>query len=395
MFSPLINPALNNLGTETAFAVLARATQLVQEGKDIINLGIGQPDFPTPPNIVEAAVRALRDGHHGYTEANGIPPLRESVSEYLYRRYQARVDMQRIVIVPGGKMTMFLAITQLAAPGKSVIYPDPCFPIYESLIRYSGATPLAYPLRESCNFAPQADDILDQLREDTALIVVNTPGNPCGGVMTKTEMDKLLVGIHAHPHAILLADEIYDRIIFPPHQHHSFLSYPDLHERLILLNGWSKTFSMTGWRIGFAIWPQALIANTIRLCVNIHSCVNTPTQYAAIEALQGSQDAPDAMTRAFAERGVLITHALNHISGVRCAQPGGSFFAFANIQDSGKSAAELQKSLLEDYGVATIAGTSFGQAGEGYLRFSFANSSDNIKKAMQRLSQCMEDLCKN
>lgn len=376
---------LERLGTETAFEVLARAAKLAAEGRDIINLGIGQPDFKTPPHIVEAAIKALRDGHHGYTPANGIPRLREAVAADISKYRSVEVDPDRIMIVPGGKVTMFFAILIFGEPGAEIIYPNPGFPIYESVIAYTGAKPVPMRLMEETGFAFSAEEVLAQITPRTRLIILNSPANPTGGVVPKAEIDKLVAGLEAHPHVAVMSDEIYSRILYEGREHVSLLRYESLRDRLILLDGWSKTYAMTGWRLGYSVWPEKLFAHAERLAVNCHSCVNAATQYAGIAALEGPQDAVDAMCRAFDERRRLIVRELNQLPGVRCVDPGGAFYAFPNIEGTGMSARELQRQMLEEAGIATVAGTSFGALGEGFVRFSYAASTEDISRAIERI----------
>jgi aspartate aminotransferase len=380
---------MNHLGTETAFEVLARANQLAAEGRDIINLGIGQPDFKTPGHIVEAAVRALKDGHHGYTPANGIPQLREAVSADLNWRLGVTVDPAQVLIVPGGKVTMFLAMMIYGEPGAEILYPNPGFPIYESAIRFSGATPVPIPLLEENGFAFSATDVLSRINEKTRLIVLNSPANPTGGVVPKAEFDALVAGLAKWPNVTLMSDEIYGQMLYDGREHVSLLNYPEIQDRLILLDGWSKTYAMTGWRLGYSVWPKNIVAQAEKLCVNIHSCVNASAQFAGIAALEGPQDAANEMVAAFDGRRRVIVSELNQIAGFSCIEPGGAFYAFPNITKTGMSSAALQKKLLEEAGVAVIAGTSFGAHGEGYLRFSYANSTENIRTALQRVRECI------
>lgn len=378
-------PNLSHLGTETAFEVLARAAELQRQGRDIINLGIGQPDFQTPGHIVEAAIKALRDGHHGYTPAQGILPLREAVSKDLKRRHGVEVDPGQVVIMPGGKPTMFFAILMFGAPGKEIMYPDPGFPIYRSMIQYTGATPVPIALKEENGFSFSADEVLSQVKPNTSLIIINSPGNPTGGAVPKAEVARLVAGLAKHPNVALMSDEIYSQMLYDGREHESLLRYPEIADRLILLDGWSKTYAMTGWRLGFSVWPKDLVDIVVRLAVNSHSCVNAPTQYAGIAALEGPQDEALKMVRAFDERRRAIVPMLNQLPGFRCVEPGGAFYAFPNISGTGMSARELQNKMLETAGVATVAGTSFGIHGEGYIRFSYANSIENIRTAIQRI----------
>ena len=385
---------LNRLGTETAFEVLARAADLAAKGHDIINLGIGQPDFKTPPHIVEAAIKALRDGHHGYTPANGILPLREAVAADLRRRHGVTVDPGNVVIMPGGKPTMFFAILMFGQPGAEIMYPDPGFPIYRSMIQYTGATPVPIALKEQNGFAFSADEVLAGITPKTSLIILNTPGNPTGGAVPEAEIRKLIAGLARHPNVAIMADEIYSQMLYDGAQHVSFLRFPEIRDRLIILDGWSKTYAMTGWRLGFSVWPTALVEKVVRLNVNCHSCVNAPTQFAGIAALEGPQDAVHAMVKAFDERRRVIVGLLNQLPGVTCVNPGGAFYAFPNISGTGLSSRELQNAMLEKAGVATVSGTSFGIHGEGYVRFSYANSVENIRRAMERIGTLLLDLKK-
>ncbi len=386
-----LSEKMNRLGTETAFEVLARAETLAREGRDIINLGIGQPDFKTPPHVVEAAIKALHDGHHGYTPSPGILPLRESVAADLHSRRGVEIAPDRIVVVPGGKVTMFFAILMFGEPGVEILYPNPGFPIYESVIQFSGATAVPTPLLEERDFSFDAGAVLDQITPNTRLLILNSPANPTGGAVPRDEIDKLVTGLVDHPQVAVLSDEIYSRISYDGREHVSLLDYPEIADRLILLDGWSKTYAMTGWRMGYAVWPTALVDGATRLAVNCHSCVNAATQYAGIAALDGPQDAVDDMVCAFEERRQLIVDGLNAIPGFRCRTPGGAFYAFPNVEGTGLDARSLQRRLLEEAGVATVAGTSFGHLGEGFIRFSYANSVNNIEKALKRIASLLAD----
>jgi aspartate aminotransferase len=385
----LLAPNMSRLGTETAFDILARAAELQRQGKDIISLGIGQPDFKTPPHIVEAAIKALRDGEHGYTPAQGIVPLREAVSRDLKRRHGTDVHPDNVVIMPGGKPTMFFAILMFGYPGAEIMYPDPGFPIYRSMIEYTGAKPVPIVLREENEFAFSADEVLANITSKTSLIIINTPGNPTGGAVPEAEIRKLVKGLEKHPHVVVMADEIYSQMLYGGREHVSFLRFPEIRDRLIILDGWSKTYAMTGWRLGFSIWPTPLVEKVVRLAVNCHSCVNAPTQFAGIAALDGPQDAVRDMVKAFDERRKVIVPLLNQLPGFKCVDPGGAFYAFPNITGTGMTAKELQNKMLETAGVATVAGTSFGIHGEGYIRFSYANSTENIRRAVERIGKLL------
>jgi aspartate aminotransferase len=377
------------LGTESAFEVLARAAALAQKGQSIINLGIGQPDFATPQNIVEAGRKALADGHHGYTPANGILPLREAVAADIQARRGVEVNPDHVLVVPGGKPTMFFACLMFGEPGAEIMYPNPGFPIYESAIRFAGATPVPIALHEKNGYAFDANEVLSAITPRTRLIILNSPANPTGGVVPQQELEKLAFGLQSHPDVAIMSDEIYSRMVYDNQPHHSMMIYEHLRDRLILLDGWSKTYAMTGWRIGYSVWPESLIDLATRLCINDHSCVNAATQYAAMEALTGPQGEVDTMVAAFDERRSVIVEELNSIPGFECPMPGGAFYTFPNISGTGKSSRELQDLFLEKAGVATVSGTSFGEFGEGYLRFSYANSTDNIREAVRRMKEVL------
>ena len=375
----------DRIGEENAFAVLARATQLAAQGRDIINLGIGQPDFRTPEHIVEAAIKALRDGHHGYTPANGILPLREAVAADLYKRYGATVSPEEVMIMPGGKPTMFMSILMFGQPGVEIMYPDPGFPIYRSMIEYTGATPVPIPIREENGFAFSAEETLKLITPKTRLIIVNSPANPTGGVTPKSEVDKLVAGLEKWPDVAIMSDEIYDHMVYDGETHVCLLSYPSIRDRLILLNGWSKTYAMTGWRLGYAIFPGKLYDYARKLAVNLHSCVNASAQYAGLAALTGPQDEAEKMIAEFDRRRKVVVEGLNKLPGVSCVTPKGAFYAFPNITGTGWKAKDLATTLLNDTGVVTIGGPDFGILGEGYLRLSYANSTENILKALDRM----------
>lgn len=377
-----LNPLTHKLGTESAFTVLARAAQLAATGQDIINLGIGQPDFPTPDHVVEAAVRALRDGHHGYTPAKGIAPLREAVAADFEARNGSPLDPDRVLIVPGGKVTMAFAMWLLGGAGHEIIYPDPGFPIYASMIGFSGARGRPYALSAEAGYGLRADDILAQVTPATRLIILNSPGNPTGGMTGPGELRCLAEGLVDWPKVQILSDEIYSRLYLDGDAHLSPLSLPELAERTIILDGWSKTYAMTGWRLGWSYWPKSLIDLAERLAINVHSCVNAATQYAGLAALTGPQDAVDSMVQAFAERRDLVVRRLSSLPGVSVPRPRGAFYAFP---DFGLPGLAVQQGLLEEAGVATVAGTSFGETGQNRVRLSFANSYENIDRALDRI----------
>lgn len=380
-------PAFDRIGEENAFAVLARATELAAQGRDIISLGIGQPDFATPRHIVEAAIKALRDGHHGYTPATGIKPLREAVAADLHHRFNVEVSPDSVMIVPGGKVTMFETILMFGEPGADILYPDPGFPIYRSMIEFTGAKPIPVPVREENGFAFSADETLKLITPKTRLLIVNSPANPTGGITPKAEIDKLIAGLEKYPNVAIMSDEIYDHMIYDGEQHVCLLSYPSIRDRLILLNGWSKTYAMTGWRMGYSVWPEKLYEYARKLAVNSYSCVNAPAQYAGLAALTGPQDAVTKMVAEFDKRRKVVVEGLNKLPGVSCATPKGAFYAFPNIKQTGWKAKALASALLEEAGIAVIGGPDFGVLAEGYIRVSYANSTPNILKALDRMGE--------
>src|SRR3954453_23783622 len=327
--------AFDRMGEENAFAVLARATALAAQGRDIVNLGIGQPDFPTPAHIVEAAVKALRDGHHGYTPAVGMLPLREAVAADLHKRFRVDVAPDRVLIVPGGKVTMYMAILMFGEPGAEILYPDPGFPIYRSMIEYTGAAPIPVPIREENAFAFSAEETLKLITPKTRLLILNSPANPTGGVTPKAEVDKLVAGLEKFPDVAVMSDEIYDQLLYDGETHVCLLAYPSIRDRLILLNGWSKTYAMTGWRMGYSIWPGKLYDYARKLAVNSYSCVNAPAQWAGLAALTGPQDAVHAMVAEFDRRRTIVVEGLNRLPGISAITPKGAFYAFPNIKQTG------------------------------------------------------------
>ena len=382
---PQVVPSFERIGEENAFAVLARASALAEQGRDIVNLGIGQPDMPTPPHIVEAGIKALRDGHHGYTPAIGITPLREAVARDIQRRHRVEISPDSVMIVPGGKVTMFMAILMFGAPGVEILYPDPGFPIYRSMIAFTGATPVPVPIREENGFAFSAEETLSLVTERTRLLIVNSPANPTGGVTPKAEIDALVEGLAAYPDIAVLSDEIYGTMTYDGQAHHSLLAYEGIRDRLIYLDGASKTYAMTGWRLGWSVWPKPFYDAARKLAVNSHSCVNAATQWAGIAALDGPQDCVAAMVAEFDRRRSLVVEGLNALPNVSCITPKGAFYAFPNITKTGWRAKTLATALLEEAGVAVIGGPDFGVYGEGYLRLSYANSPENITRALERM----------
>jgi aspartate aminotransferase len=379
--------AMERLGTETAFEVLARAKALENRGHNIINLGIGQPNFKTPIHVVEAAVKALRDGHHGYTPALGILQLRQAVADDIANRRGVNINPDNVLIAPGGKMTIFFAILMFGEVGAEIIYPNPGFPIYQSAIDFSGAKAVPMQLYEETGFSFNAEEVLSLITTKTRLIILNSPANPTSGVVTRVEIERLAEGLEKHPKVYILSDEIYSRILYYGLEHVSLIEFENIRDRVILLDGWSKTYAMTGWRLGYGVWPSALIDTAERLAINTYSCVNAPAQYAGLAALEGPQDAVNDMIANFDKRRAVIVSELNSLPGIICSGSAGAFYAFANVKGTGMGSVEFQDNLLRDAGVATISGTSFGKFGEGYVRFSFANSSKNIKSAIKRIRE--------
>ena len=381
-----VSKKIINLETESAFTVLARANKLISEGKDIINLGIGQPDFPTPINIQEAAIKAIRDGKHGYTPSNGIPELREAVAEYIFNEYNIEKNPEEILITPGGKPTIFYSSLILGGEGNEIIYPDPGFPIYRSMINYSGAKGIPLNLSEEDNFEINIEKLEQLITNKTSLIIINNPNNPTGSFMNKNKVDKLVAMLEKYPEVYILSDEIYSKIIFNYDQMPSLLSYETLTDRLIVLEGWSKTFCMTGWRLGWSVWPKNLYEFANKLCVNDHSCPNSISQYAGIEALKGGKETINNIKTEFYKRKKFIHSKLNELEKISCFEPGGAFYAFPNISKSGLSGKKFAEIALEQKGVALVPGTSFGESAENFVRISYANSMENLEKAIYRLS---------
>jgi len=383
--------AFDRIGEENAFAVLARATALAQQGRDIVNLGIGQPDFRTPEHIVEAAIKALRDGHHGYTPATGLLATREAVVRRTLAMTGVEVSPESVMIMPGGKPTMYAAIVMFGEPGADILYPDPGFPIYRSMIEFTGARAVPVPMRDANGFAFSAEETLALITPQTRLLILNSPANPTGGVTPKAEIDKLVKGLEKHPQVAIMSDEIYDVMTYDGETHHSLLNYPEIRDRLIVLNGWSKTWAMTGWRMGWSIWPDQLYDKVRKLAVNCWSCVNAPSQFAGIAAIDGPQDEVEKMMRAFDRRRKVVVEGLNSLPGVTCITPKGAFYAFPNISGTGWKAKKLAAALLDEAGVALIGGPDFGVHGEGYIRLSYANSEENILRAIERMGDFLKN----
>jgi len=381
---------LERLGTETAFTVLAEAKKLEATGKPIIYLGLGQPDFKTPKHIVEAAKKALDDGHHGYVLSNGILECRQAVTRKIKKLYNKDIDPERVLIMPGGKPTMYYAISCFGEPGAEIIHPTPAFPIYESMINYTGSTAVPYDLTEDKNLKFNAKKILALITDKTRLLILINPNNPTGSFVEKSEIDKLAEGLKKHPHVTILSDEIYSRQIFDNKEMPTFFNYSQLQDRLIVLDGWSKAYAMTGWRMGWSVWPENLVPHVNKLLINSVSCVNAPSQFAGIAALDGPDDSIHAMMVEFDERRKLIHTGLNNLPGVECSLPGGAFYAFPKVIGTGMNGEEFAKKCLHEAGVAIVPGTSFGKTCSDYVRFSFAASKENISQAIEKIEKILK-----
>ena len=380
---------LERLGTESAFKILAEAKKLENEGKEIIHLSLGQPDFKTPKHIVDAAKKALDDGHHGYVLPNGIIECRKAVTRKIKNLYNADIDPERVIIMPGGKPTMYYAITLFGEPGSEIIYPDPGFPIYESMINYTGAKAVPINILENKDFSMNPQKILSLINDKTRLIILNNPNNPTGGFTDKNKIDQLAEGLLKFPHVAILSDDIYSRQVFDQKKIPTFFDYPNLYNRLIVLDGWSKAYSMTGWRLGWGVWPEHLVEHVIKFCVNNHSCVNAAVQFGGIAALDGPDNSIMMMMDKFTKRRKLIFEGLNSINGIECSLPGGGFYAFPKVIGTGLNGQEFAKKCLYKAGVAIVPGTAFGKKGVDYVRFSFAASQDNISKALEKIRKML------
>ena len=355
----------------------------------MIHLGLGQPDFKTPKHVVEAAKKALDDGHHGYVLSNGILECRQSVTRWIKKRYNAEVDAGRILIMPGGKPTMSYAIQCFGEPGAEIIHPTPAFPIYESMINYTGSTSVPYDLTEDKDLKFNPEKILSLITDKTRLLILINPNNPTGSFVEKSQIDVLAEGLKKHPHVTILSDEIYSRQIFDNKEMPSFFNYPELKERLIVLEGWSKAYSMTGWRLGWSFWPQELVPHVNKLLINSVSCVNAAAQFAGIAALDGPDDSIHEMMEKFTARRNLIHQGLNDLPGVECSLPGGAFYAFPKVSGTGMSGSEFCKKAMHEAGVAIVPGTAFGKTCKDYVRFSFAASRDNISQALENIKKML------
>jgi len=377
---------MSRLGTETAFEVLNKARALERQGKSIIHLEIGEPDFDTPPNVVEAAVDALHKGWTHYGPSAGLPDLRQALAEYVSRTRGVKVTPDEVVVVPGGKPIIFFSILSLVDDGDEVIYPNPGFPIYESMINYVGGRAVPIALREERAFSLDVNELAALISDRTKLIIINSPQNPTGGVLSRRDIEQV-ANVIGDRNIMVLSDEIYSRLLFDGGEHFSIMSVPGMRERTILLDGFSKTYAMTGWRMGYGVMRADLAAHMTRLMTNSNSCTASFTQVAGIEAIRGDQSSVDQMREEFQRRRDIVVAGLNKIKGFSCRMPKGAFYVFPNISKTGWKSKALADALLEQAGVAALSGTAFGEYGEGFLRFSVANSMENLQLALERIDQ--------
>jgi aspartate/methionine/tyrosine aminotransferase len=380
---------MKTLGTETAFEVLAKAKALEKQGKDVVHLEIGEPDFDTPKNIKDAAEKALKASYTHYTPSAGMPELRQAIAEYISGTRKLDVKPEEVVVTPGGKPIMFFSILALVNPGDEVLYPNPGFPIYESLINFVGAKPVPIPLKEENEFSLDPEYVKKMITKKTKMIILNSPENPTGGVVTREQLKVIADCIKDRDDAFVLSDEIYSRIIYEG-KHESITQFPGMKEKTIILDGFSKTYAMTGWRLGYGVMRKDLAEKVAQLMTNSNSCTNAFVQLAGVEALKGPQKDAEKMVAEFKKRREVIVDGLNNIKGITCKKPHGAFYVFPNITGTGMDCRKLGDHLLYNAGVAVLPGTSFGKFGEGYLRLSFANSIENIKKALDRIEKSLK-----
>ncbi len=382
---------MSNLGTETAFEVLAKAKALEKEGREIVHLEIGEPDFDTPNNIKEAAIKAMKTGYTHYVPASGIPDLRNAIAEYLSKSRGINVDPDEVVVTPGAKPIIFFSILALVEPGDEVMYPNPGFPIYESMINFVGAKPVPIALKEEKDFSIDNQNTAEKITKKTKMIILNSPGNPTGGVLNKDNLEVIADRVKGRDDVFILSDEVYSQIIYEG-KHQSIASLPSMKEKTILMDGFSKTYAMTGWRLGYAAMRKDLAQKITQLMVNSNSCTSAFTQMGGVEALRGPQTEPKKMVEEFKRRREVIVSGLNKITGITCRKPRGAFYVFPNVRSFGMESKKLSDYILQKAGVAVLSGTSFGSYGEGYLRLSFANSVENIEKALKRISEAVKTL---
>ncbi|MEM2916885.1 MAG: pyridoxal phosphate-dependent aminotransferase [Candidatus Bathyarchaeia archaeon] len=379
------------LGTETAFEVLAKAKALEKEGKEIIHLEIGEPDFDTPQNIKKAAIEAMNKGYTHYVPAAGIPELREAIAEHISKSRGLDAKPEEVVVTPGAKPIMFFSVLACVEPGDEVMYPNPGFPIYESIIKFVGAKPVPMPLKEENDFRLDGEDFKKKLSSKTKMIILNSPENPTGGVLTRENLKLIADSIANRDDLLVLSDEIYSRIIYEG-KHESIATFPNMKEKTIILDGFSKTYAMTGWRLGYGVMRKDLAEKITQLMINSNSCTCAFTQMAGVEALKGPQDEPRKMVEEFRRRREAIVSGLNKIEGISCKKPQGTFYVFPNVKRVGMNCRQLSDHLLKNAGVAVLPGTAFGEYGDGYLRISFANSLQNIEKALKRIKEALQKL---
>ena len=382
-FSPKLAQRISQLGTESAFEVLIRARQLEAQGKEVVHLEIGEPDFPSPPHVVEAAIKALQDGWTRYGPPAGFPELREAIAQHVSETRGIPADPAEVVITPGAKPVMFFVILAVVEPGSEVLIPDPGFPIYASMVRFVGATPISIPHREELDFGFDIDEVKKRIGKKTSLVILNSPHNPTGAVILRSQLEAL-AGLLADSSAWVLSDEIYRRLVYGDPSS-SITEFPGMKERTVILDGFSKAYAMTGWRLGYGVMPPALAEKVALLVVNSNSCTASFTQKAGMAALQGDQGSVQTMLEEFRKRRQITVEGLNRIPGFRCRMPHGAFYVFPNITETGLHSKRLADLLLDEAGVATLAGSDFGPQGEGYLRLSYANSIENIQKALERI----------
>tara|TARA_B100001123_G_scaffold318379_1_gene356851 strand:- start:1013 stop:2176 length:1164 start_codon:yes stop_codon:yes gene_type:complete len=384
-----ISQNVNNLGTELVYDIFAKTKKLESEGKKIFDLSLGQSDESPPSHVIEATIKALKDGNNGYTVPNGILECREAVSRKIKKLYNADISPERIFIMPGGKPTMHYAISFFGEPGAEIIYPDPGFPIYESMINFTGAKPVPYNLNDENNFNLDVEKILSLINDKTRLLIINNPHNPTGSFVEKPIIDKLTAGLLNFPNVAILSDEIYGRLLFEKKEFPTFFNYPELYDRLIVLDGWSKSYAMTGWRLGWGVWPQKLVKHLFKFCVNNHSCVNAAIQYGAIAALDGPDDSIYAMIEKFISRKNLIFNGLNKINGIKSVEPKSGFFIFPNVKGTGMNGNEFANKCLNEAGVAVIQGTAFGKFAINNVRINFTTSEEKIYNALEKIKKIL------
>lgn len=382
---------MKGLGTETAFEVLAKAKALEKQGREIVHLEIGEPDFDTPQNIRDAATKAMNSGYTHYVPAAGIPELREVIAHHISETRNIDVSPEEVIVTPGAKPIIFFSMLACVEVGDEVMFPNPGFPIYESMINFIGATPVPMQLKEENDFALDTEDFANKINDKTKMIILNFPENPTGGVLTKENLVAIADKVKGRSDLIIISDEIYSRMIYEG-EHRSIASLPEMKDKTIIIDGFSKTYAMTGWRLGYGVMQKELGEKLAKLMINSNSCTCAFSQMAAIEALRGPQDEPKRMVEEFRERREIIVDGLNRIEGITCKKPKATFYAFPNVKDLKMSSEELPDFLLNKAGVATLAGTSFGEYGRGYLRFSFANSIPNIEKALTRIEEALQTL---